>query len=228
MASTHQISVGGVKIGGGAPVVVQSMTLTKTHDVEATVGQIAELASAGCEVVRCAVCGHGSLLVAPAADAVARAYADAADPVSVREEAGQVQTAQRALEEVERFVTPGLVCDIGCWTGSLLVAARERGWRTVGVEPSSWASQRARDRGLDVRTGDLDAHGLEPATVCEILQDENAADFRFDEEGFHWGDLSASTSEIETARQNNVIAFGSCSFDEPRDGLAALKLLGRA
>src|SRR5881392_2081765 len=55
MASERQISVGGVKIGGGAPVVVQSMTLTKTHDVEATVAQIAALASAGCEVVRCAV-----------------------------------------------------------------------------------------------------------------------------------------------------------------------------
>src|SRR5919199_1251902 len=55
MASQRQIDVGGVKIGGGAPVVVQSMTLTKTHDVEATVAQIAQLASAGCEVVRCAV-----------------------------------------------------------------------------------------------------------------------------------------------------------------------------
>jgi (E)-4-hydroxy-3-methylbut-2-enyl-diphosphate synthase len=53
--STRQITVGDVSIGGGAPVVVQSMTLTKTHDVEATVAQIAELASAGCEVVRCAV-----------------------------------------------------------------------------------------------------------------------------------------------------------------------------
>src|SRR2546425_11667098 len=55
MASERQISVGGVTIGGGAPVVVQSMTLTKTHDVEATTGQIAALVSAGCEVVRCAV-----------------------------------------------------------------------------------------------------------------------------------------------------------------------------
>jgi (E)-4-hydroxy-3-methylbut-2-enyl-diphosphate synthase len=55
MASERQISVGGVKIGGGAPVVVQSMTLTKTWDVEETTAQIAELASAGCEVVRCAV-----------------------------------------------------------------------------------------------------------------------------------------------------------------------------
>jgi (E)-4-hydroxy-3-methylbut-2-enyl-diphosphate synthase len=55
MASERQISVGGVAIGGGAPVVVQSMTLTKTHDVEATTAQIAALASAGCEIVRCAV-----------------------------------------------------------------------------------------------------------------------------------------------------------------------------
>src|SRR6266852_241230 len=55
MASARQINVGGVQIGGGAPVVVQSMTLTKTHDVEATTAQIAALASAGCEVVRVAV-----------------------------------------------------------------------------------------------------------------------------------------------------------------------------
>jgi (E)-4-hydroxy-3-methylbut-2-enyl-diphosphate synthase len=55
MASEVQIRVGGVAIGGGAPVVVQSMTLTKTHDVEATTAQIAALASAGCEIVRVAV-----------------------------------------------------------------------------------------------------------------------------------------------------------------------------
>src|SRR5436305_4488697 len=55
MPSQRQAKVGGVAIGGGADVVVQSMTLTKTHDVEATVAQIAALASAGCEVVRCAV-----------------------------------------------------------------------------------------------------------------------------------------------------------------------------
>jgi (E)-4-hydroxy-3-methylbut-2-enyl-diphosphate synthase len=55
MPSERQISVGSVAIGGGAPVVVQSMTLTKTYDVEATTAQIAALASAGCEVVRVAV-----------------------------------------------------------------------------------------------------------------------------------------------------------------------------
>ena len=55
MASERSVTVGGVQIGGGAPLVVQSMTLTKTHDVEATTAQIAALASAGCEIVRVAV-----------------------------------------------------------------------------------------------------------------------------------------------------------------------------
>jgi (E)-4-hydroxy-3-methylbut-2-enyl-diphosphate synthase len=55
VASERSVRVGGVQIGAGAPVVVHSMTLTKTHDVEATTAQIAALASAGCEVVRVAV-----------------------------------------------------------------------------------------------------------------------------------------------------------------------------
>src|SRR5258705_11440189 len=55
MASERQISVGGVKIGGGAPPVVQSMTPTKTHDVAATTAQTRALVSAGCEIVRVAV-----------------------------------------------------------------------------------------------------------------------------------------------------------------------------
>src|SRR5947209_13106598 len=55
VASERFVKVGGVQIGGGAPVAVQSMTLTKTHDVPATTEQIAALASAGCEVVRVAV-----------------------------------------------------------------------------------------------------------------------------------------------------------------------------
>src|SRR3954454_16141231 len=55
MGSERSVRVGGVQIGGGAPVVVQSMTLTKTHDVPATTAQIAALADAGCEVVRVAV-----------------------------------------------------------------------------------------------------------------------------------------------------------------------------
>ncbi len=50
---TRQISVGSVKVGGDAPISVQSMTTTKTSDVEATLQQIYALAGAGADIVRC-------------------------------------------------------------------------------------------------------------------------------------------------------------------------------
>src|SRR5918997_4079640 len=65
MPSTRQIRVGDVAIGGGAPVVVQSMTLTPTHDVPATTAQIAALVSAGCEIVRVAVPKNEDALALP-------------------------------------------------------------------------------------------------------------------------------------------------------------------
>ena len=52
---SRQITVGGVKIGGEAPVTIQSMTNTPTHDVEKTLSQIRALAAAGCDIVRAAV-----------------------------------------------------------------------------------------------------------------------------------------------------------------------------
>ena len=52
---TKQILVGGVPIGGGAPVVIQSMLNTKTTDVEGSLAQIKQLATAGCQIARLAV-----------------------------------------------------------------------------------------------------------------------------------------------------------------------------
>ena len=52
---TKKIKIGNVWIGGGSPVAIQSMTNTKTEDVEATVAQILKLETAGCEIIRCAV-----------------------------------------------------------------------------------------------------------------------------------------------------------------------------
>lgn len=55
MRKTKQINVGGVLIGGGAPVSIQSMTKTKTEDIAGTVAQIERLKEAGCQIVRIAV-----------------------------------------------------------------------------------------------------------------------------------------------------------------------------
>ena len=52
---TKEIRIGNMIIGGGHPVAIQSMTNTKTEDVEATVKQILALEAAGCEIIRCAV-----------------------------------------------------------------------------------------------------------------------------------------------------------------------------
>ena len=61
MSSVRQISVGGVPVGGGAPVVVQSMTCTRTGDAAATLEQVRALADAGCELVRVSLPAAGEV-----------------------------------------------------------------------------------------------------------------------------------------------------------------------
>ena len=56
--ATRAIYVGNVQVGGGAPVSVQSMTNTDTHDIDGTLAQIDRLIKAGCEIVRLAVPGE--------------------------------------------------------------------------------------------------------------------------------------------------------------------------
>lgn len=134
-------------------------------------------------VVACTDCGHASLAATVDPDAVATAYAHAADPISIREEPGQVETARRALRWIERWAHPGRLLEIGCWTGSFLVAAEERGWRAKGIDPSTWAIARARDRGVAAQiAGVFDNDDLDGpfdlvvlADVIEHLQEPAAA-----------------------------------------------------
>ena len=138
------------------------------------------------DVVTCTNCGHGTLGSYPPPSAVSDAYTDASDPVSLREEEGQVATGLRAFARIEKVVSPGRFADIGCWTGSLLEAGRQRGWDVTGVEPSDWASSRARERGLDVRTAGLEDHGWEPGSfravaMCDVLEHLTQPELAVDE-----------------------------------------------
>lgn len=63
--NTHQIFIGNIPIGGGAPVAVQSMTNTRTEDVEATLNQLLRLSAAGCEIARVAVPNEAAVLALP-------------------------------------------------------------------------------------------------------------------------------------------------------------------
>jgi SAM-dependent methyltransferase len=126
--------------------------------------------SALADIARCPRCGHMQLDPMPADAVLADAYADAASDAYIAEEAGQRETARRTLDRIETLVPDrGALLDLGCWVGFLLAEARERGWRTVGVEPSEFASAYARERlGLEVITGELLGTEL-PARAFDVV-----------------------------------------------------------
>jgi hypothetical protein len=67
------------------------------------------------------------------------------------------------------------------------------------------------------------ARGIGRAHVLEVLAERDPAAFTFTDEGCRWRDLEASIDDIDTARREFVLSFGSCSFDEP---IAELRRLG--
>jgi SAM-dependent methyltransferase len=112
--------------------------------------------SALSDIVRCSNCGHLQLAQLPAGPSLVSDYAQAASDDYLSEEAGQRTTARGLLERLERHRSPGQLLDVGCWLGFLLDEARLRGWDVVGLEPSRYASEHARQRlGLDVDRTDL-------------------------------------------------------------------------
>jgi SAM-dependent methyltransferase len=113
--------------------------------------------SALADIARCEVCGHMQLDHMPSAAELGEAYGEAASTDYVDEEEGQRATARAALDRIERHTGgPGRLLDLGCWVGFLLAEARDRGWETLGVEPSAFASDYARTTlGLDVVQADL-------------------------------------------------------------------------
>ena len=133
MASERQIRVGGVPIGGGAPVVVQSMTTTATHDVDATMGQIGALASAGCELVRVAVPKSedadalAKLVYLSPLPVIADIHFNAslalravdAGVAAVRINPGNIGGADRVAEVVRAAKAKGIPMRVGANSGSL-------------------------------------------------------------------------------------------------------------
>jgi SAM-dependent methyltransferase len=122
------------------------------------------------DIARCRRCGHMQLDPMPDQATLAAAYADAASDQYIEEEAGQRETARRALERIEAHAPArGRLLDLGCWVGFLLAEARERGWQVTGVEPSLYASSYARDElGLEVLSADVLSASL-PAGAFEAV-----------------------------------------------------------
>jgi SAM-dependent methyltransferase len=107
------------------------------------------------KIVRCTDCGLVYDRPRLAAGAREQLYSDdyfvekqedgtGADYVDRHER--DVLSAHERMAEIERFIDPGRMLEIGCATGSFLVAARERGWRVHGLEISPFAARHARER----------------------------------------------------------------------------------
>src|SRR5213082_3542887 len=139
MSSRRQIWVGGVPIGGGAPVAVQSMTKTETADYDATIKQIRAIADAGGDLVRCAVPREKDV------EALSRIVVESPIPViadihfnhtlalkaidagahCVRINPGNIGGPDKVAEVVERARAAGTPMRIGVNSGSLPKHLRE-------------------------------------------------------------------------------------------------------
>ena len=141
-------------------------------------------------------------------------YTDAVDDVSIAEEPGQLRTAAFTLDALERHRSPGALLDVGCWTGSLLAAGAARGWDVTGVEPSRWASMRARERGLAVRQGTVTSAPLtegayDAVVLCDVLE-------------HLWAPLDALDVVRGSLREGGVLLV-----TVPNAGSAVARMLGR-
>jgi (E)-4-hydroxy-3-methylbut-2-enyl-diphosphate synthase len=153
---SRQLNVGGVLVGGDAPVSVQSMTTTLTSDVNATLQQIAELTAAGCEIVRVAVPSQDD---ADALAAIARksqipVIADihfqpkyvfaaiAAGCAAVRVNPGNIKTFDDKIGEISKAASAaGVPIRIGVNAGSLdkrLLAKYGKATPEALVESALW------------------------------------------------------------------------------------------
>jgi 2-polyprenyl-3-methyl-5-hydroxy-6-metoxy-1,4-benzoquinol methylase len=117
----------------------------------------------------CCSCGHQQLAEMPE---VASAYEDAASEDYEAEEEGQRATARAELERIEHHAPGrGRLVDIGAWVGFLAAEAADRGWDVVGVEPSRWAADRARSRGVTIlEESELPSGAFAAVTMGDVIE----------------------------------------------------------
>jgi SAM-dependent methyltransferase len=100
-------------------------------------------------------------------------YEEAEDPEYLVEEQGLRATFRRNVIEIGRHrPPPGRLLDVGCGPGLLLEEAAALSWTASGLEPSAWAVEEAKRRGLDVRQGTTDTADLAPASFDVIVAND--------------------------------------------------------
>jgi len=136
-------------------------------------------------IVRCRRCGLVYASPRGGDEAIRQSYEAVVDQLYVEERRGRVLTFERNFRPLLALVSepaqPRLL-DVGCYAGVFLEIAARHGWDAWGIEPSVWAAEQARQRGLRVVTGTLASAGFAPASfdvvtlwdVIEHLTDPKA------------------------------------------------------
>ena len=249
--ATRQIDVGGVAVGGGAAVTVQSMCNTKTQDVEATLAQMRALRAAGCDIIRVAVPNEDAAAALPAIMAQAPmpvvadihfdhrlAIAAAKAGVSaVRINPGNIGSRDRVRAVADACRERGIPIRIGVNTGSLEKRLLEKyGGPTAealaesaGDEIEALRAVGFEDIALSVKASDV------PLTVAAY----RLAAERFDcplhvgvtEAGTSYGGLVNSAVGIGTLLMEGIgdtirVSLTADPVEEVKAGLAILRACG--
>lgn len=115
-------------------------------------------------IVRCRCCGLVYTNPRPTGELLDALYAAVEDPVYLDEEEARVATFRHALLGVRKREPRGRLLDVGCHVGTFLALARDAGYGVAGVEPSAWATDQARARGLDVHACGVAEAGFAPGS----------------------------------------------------------------
>ncbi|MEN6581289.1 MAG: class I SAM-dependent methyltransferase [Armatimonadota bacterium] len=127
----------------------------------------------GHDVYQCGSCGLA--FTYPQPQSIADQYDSSYFDLYRRRRQFRLKRADARLRLIELIKEPGRLLDIGCSLGYFVEAANTRGWQASGVEISPFASQEARELGLDVRTGVLDGAGYDDGafdcvTMWDVLE----------------------------------------------------------
>ncbi|MFL3020418.1 MAG: flavodoxin-dependent (E)-4-hydroxy-3-methylbut-2-enyl-diphosphate synthase [Candidatus Poriferisodalaceae bacterium] len=173
---TRSVNVGGVQVGAGAPISVQSMTTTKTADVEGTLEQIYALASSGAEIVRC-TCNE-----LQAAEALARIVPRSPVPLIAD------------IHFQHRLALAALDAGVACLRLNPGNIRKEQHIKTVAAE--------ARDRDVPIRIG-VNAGSLDPdiedkygMTAAALVESAKRELGYFEEVGFEEVKISVKASDV--------------------------------
>jgi ubiquinone/menaquinone biosynthesis C-methylase UbiE len=128
--------------------------------------------------VRCRTCGLVYVNPRPSNDDVLDIYTAVEDPLYLAERAGRVLTFEHHLKPMTRFTGPAegrRLLDVGAYTGVFVEIAAQHGWDAWGVEPSAWAVEQARSRGLQMVQGTLEEAGFAPhrfsvVTMWDVIE----------------------------------------------------------